>query len=156
MRNYNTPGCVYVVTVEDKKCFFMYLSRDNNLLNADVIKVFRRKYSMEETPSIDEIVSDEVDFICHTGVNAGVHLGWWKKAGRYDGDLDLRIWFRSTIDEGDVSHNWSVWMLNGPLHSVGKLPKRFYTAYIGVIIPPEYVVEWIKTGEAPLEWYPGY
>ena len=51
-----------VIISETEKRYMQYVVSDMNCLNSDVIRVFKKKYSRDNNPNIEEIVNDEVLF----------------------------------------------------------------------------------------------
>ena len=60
-RVYIKKGDVFVVKIDDKnKRYFQYITNDLKQLNSDVIRCFKKIYSIHENPSLDEIIKDEI------------------------------------------------------------------------------------------------
>lgn len=50
-------GNIFCVEVDSKhKRFFQYVANDLSQLNSSVIRVFKRKYTIDYTPDMDDIV----------------------------------------------------------------------------------------------------
>src|SRR5215211_4495716 len=112
-------GDVFSVKIDDSsQKFFQLIAFDLTQLNSDVIRAFKKKYSIETVPNFDEVVKDEVEFYAHCVTKWGVQLGFWEKVGKSSeiGSLD-HILFRDTPDYGHregeepvrVSNSWFVW-----------------------------------------------
>ena len=114
-------------------------------MNSDVIRVFNNRY--QQRPSVEEILNDTAECYLHTSVSFGVKSGSWIRVGYSDNLGSLDIWFRSSKDMGKypgqsiISYNWEVWRMNEPREFVGKLPERYYTADIGLLDPPQLIIE---------------
>ena len=158
-------GDVFVVKIDDKsKRYFQYITNDLKQLNSDVIRCFKKTYTMKENSNLDEIVKDEIFFYAHCVTKWGVKLGHWEKVGNIDdvGTFD-NILFRDTNDYGTikseesikVSHNWYVWRI-GELKStyLGKLEGEYRNAEIGLVVNPESIVYRIKNGNYDFPFYP--
>ena len=59
--------------------------------------------------------------------------------------------FRGSSDYGNssvrVSYRWYVWRPNEPYKAVGRLTPELAAAELGMVIPPDAVVERIRTGK---------
>lgn len=86
-------------------------------------------------------------------------MGLWKKVGKVIELGNQDIVFRDTNDYGQpeikVSERWYVWQMNQPFERVGKLPEKYRKSEIGVIVPPDSILERLKTGKYHFV-YPGY
>ncbi len=108
-----------VIVPNDQKRYFQYVCKDLSLLNGDVIRVFSRSYAITASPTVEEIICDEVDCYMHTAVGAGVKFGLWTYYGRNKNVGSKEVYFRDANDYGHypgeriVSHNWTVWKING-------------------------------------------
>ncbi|WP_035644067.1 hypothetical protein [Flavobacterium sp. ASV13] len=151
-------GDVFFVKInENSKRYFQYITNDLKQLNSDVIRCFKKTYSLEEKPNLDEIIKDEIFFYAHCVTKWGVKLGYWEKSGNItDVGTFEHILFRDTNDYGTirgqepikVSNSWFVWRI-GDLKStfIGKLEGDNRNAEIGIVMDPESIVHRIKTGE---------
>ncbi|WP_035651142.1 hypothetical protein [Flavobacterium sp. ASV13] len=151
-------GDVFFVKINDNsKRYFQYITNDLKQLNSDVIRCFKKVYSLNENPSLDEIIKDEIFFYAHCVTKWGVKLGYWEKAGNItDVGTFEHILFRGTNDYGTIkgqepikfSNNWFVWRI-GDLKStyLGKLKGENRNAEIGIVMDPESIVYRIKTGK---------
>lgn len=166
-RVYIKKGDVFVVKIDDKnKRYFQYITNDLKQLNSDVIRCFKKIYSIDENPSLDEIIKDEIFFYAHCVTKWGVKLGYWDKAGNITdvGTFD-HILFRDTNDYGTikgeepikVSNNWYVWKIGEQKSTyIGKLEGENRKAEIGMVINPESIIHRIKTGAYDFPFYPNY
>lgn len=151
-------GDIFFVELENgNKKYFQYIANDLTQLNSDVIRVFKKEYSLKENVNYTELLSGEIDFHAHTMINIGVKLNFFHKEGKYNVFPDTNdIVFRDTNDYGHkedeepirVSTNWHIWQINDEKFTwVGKLKGDNKNAEIGVVIPPYAIVERIKTGK---------
>ena len=93
-------GNVFCVEIKNEfKCYFQYVANDWEQLNSSVIRVFKKRYPIESTPAIDEIIQDEISFYVHTVLRAGIANGAWYKVGTSKEVGDTKnIMFRSYED----------------------------------------------------------
>lgn len=116
-RIYTKIGDIFVVYLEDGMVrYFQYVARDILQLNSDVIRVFVTKYDKDATPTIDEILNDDEDFVAHTSVNAGIKMACWEKVGNSSVIKEVHTIFRSSNDIGkkDIlksEYEWWIWKL---------------------------------------------
>ena len=151
-------GDVFSVKLdENRKRYFQYIANDWCDLNSSTIRVFKTDYPIDSEPSIEEIVSDEVEFYSHTILKFGIQDGLWEKVGKSSdvGCLDS-IMFRNTIAADPITHKsmyWYVWHLGDEKEVfIGELTKEYAKkTYDAAIFPPEQIVERIKHGRWPYE-----
>ena len=149
-------GNVFCVKLdENRKRYFQYIANDWCDLNSSTIRVFKTDYPIDSEPSIEEIVSDEVEFYSHTILKFGIQDGLWEKVGKSSdvGCLDS-IMFRSTIDIDPStlkSYNWYVWKLGDEDScSIGELNEEYaQLSDFGSVFPPECIVDRIKNHKWP-------
>jgi hypothetical protein len=165
-RTVSRIGDIFSVALDYKKRkYFQVIAFDSAQLNSSVIRVFRKEHDQTESPSLSDIVHDEVYFYAHCSTKLGVKLNLWQKVGNVMevGSLD-DIVFRGTNDYGHklgeepvkISTNWYVWKINDEkITRVGKLVGSNRSAEIGVVVNPYDIVNRIKTGEYNF-FYPGY
>ena len=118
---------------------------------------FKKVYPIHATPTLLDIVSDDVDFYAHCVTKFGIKMNLWEKVGNIsDVGGTSTILFRDTDDYGvmvgeepiKISHNWFVWHINDDKFTyVGNLEGENRKAEIGVVMPPLAIVERIKTGK---------
>lgn len=165
MRSNTKIGDVFSVQIDDNsKRYFQYIVSDLTQLNSDVIRAFKKKYPIDSTPDLLDIVQGEVEFYAHCVTKLGLKMGCWEKVGNIGivGDID-GILFRDTNDAGWkpgeevlVSHKWYVWRVNDPEFTrVGRLEGDNRRAEIGVVVTPNDIVDRMQTGRY-LFVYPGY
>lgn len=161
-------GDVFLVNIsEEKKKYFQYISNDLIQLNSDVMRVFKKVYSKDETPDVSEIIKDEIEFYAHCVTKFGIKFGLWEKVGNIQevGKTD-HILFRNTNDYGykvgqaplKISHNWHVWRITDKdFRKVGKLVGENREAEIGLVMNPMEIVHRMKTGVYEMMAnYPGF
>lgn len=145
--------------------YFQLIAFDLTQLNSDVIRAFKKVYTLDEHPTLSEIVNGEVEFYAHCVTNFGPKLSLWEKVGSIAdvGDTS-HILFRSTRDRvrepGEepiqISHRWYVWHINDEnFTDVGKLEGENRKAEIGMVLSPWDIVDRIKTGKYNF-WYPDF
>ena len=151
-------GNVFSVKLDNEvKKYFQLIAFDLTQLNSDVIRAFKKVYAIHATPTLLDIVNDDVDFYAHCVTKFGIRMHLWDKVGNISdvGELS-KILFRGTNDYGakvggeniKVSHNWFVWHINDDKFTyVGNLEGENRKAEIGVVMPPLAIVERIKTGK---------
>lgn len=121
------------------------------MLNSSVIRVFKKHYSMDYIPNMDEIVQDEVYFYAHTVLSWGIRGELWYKVGKNAdvGDVN-NIMFRETEDFGVScinSSRWYVWHIGEPISYIGRLTKETRKIDIGLVWSNANIIAKIKTGK---------
>lgn|ERR1700730_9613383 len=145
-------GDLFEVPLDDKiKKYFQFVAIDATQLNSSVIRVFKTAYPVEAQPRPDEIVRDEVDLYAHTVLKTGILQKLWKKVGKSADLGSLDVLFRGTDDTLNsqirISENWHVWKISEPPRKVGKLEGENQMAEVGTVIPPQWIVDRIRTGK---------
>ena len=157
-------GDIFVVKLDDCQKYFQYIADDMTMLNSSVIRAFREKYPLENTPDFKDVVNGEVEFYAHTSLKLGIKMGLWEKAENNPNTGSLgHILFRDTKDYGHgpgeepvkISSKWYVWKIDEEFRYVGKLQGENRNAEIGVVKSPDGIVHRIKTGEY-FGYYPGF
>lgn len=149
-----------VVLSDGSKVFFQYIGKDSCDMNTGVIRIFKHRYQQNATPSIDEIIRDDVVYYLHTFIRGGLKYGLWTKYGSSKEIGTNEIWFKDSYDYGNypgqkiVSYDWVVWKFNGHRTDVGALPSRYFQANIGLVFDPFNVLEMIESGSFDLKYYP--
>jgi len=123
-------GDVFSVKVSESDIkYFQLIAFDLTMLNSDVIRAFKKVYTLDEHPTLSEIVNGEVEFYAHCVTNFGPKLSLWEKVGSIAdvGDTshilfrDTRDWAREPGEEPiQISHRWYVWHIND---------KKFYRCW---------------------------
>ena len=142
-------GDVFEVKISDtEKKYMQYIASDLSCLNSDVVRGFAKTYSIENNPSLNEIVSDKVDFYAHCDSRAGIKLEYWTLYGNIQdvGNVGEPI-FSCTNDHGDViSYRWFVWHINEDFLSVSNDDPRLKNSHYGPVYPAEKVFFRVKNG----------
>ena len=156
MGKYLKIGDIFEVILDDKtKGYVQYIADDMTQLNSRVIRVFKKRYSVGGTPSVDEITTDDVEFYAHiTNIKYGEKGGTWRKTGKSEnvGDIKKPI-FRSTPEDitlhssSHFSKHWYVWRIGEDTQYVRPNNKLLPQSDIGMIIWPESVKERMITGK---------
>jgi len=165
-------GDVFVASLNEGKKYFQYLVSDNTQLGGDVIRVFKKKYSADENPELEDVVNGEVDFHTHVFLNVGNKEGAWEKRGNVPFGGQVNVIFRSDsymgskeeilggefkrtfaeAEERKKSANWCVWRPNEPMQFVGRLEGENTNSESGGVLPPYAVLERMETGRYPGKW----
>jgi hypothetical protein len=113
---------------------------------------------------LTEIVKSEMAFYAHCVIKWGVKINLWKKIGNVKDVGTVNVYFRGSSDSGrkvgeepiKVSERWYVWRINDERFTpVGRLPEKYQSAEIGMIVSPKDIVDLLTTDEYNF-WYPGY
>ena len=149
-------GDVFSVSLdENSKKYFQYIADDQSQLNSSVIRVFAKRYPLDDQTDPDTIIAGEVQFYAHVVVRWGLRLGSWEKVGHATEVGTSDILFRGTDDcfgkVGEervrVSHQWYVWRINGEFQRVGPLTDKYREAEIGVVVTAGDIVDRMRTGK---------
>lgn len=140
MRVYTKIGDVFKLSLSDSKTvFFQYIAKDSNCMNTDVIRVFNKLYSSDDTPEINRIISNDVCHYFHTFVSHGLKIKCWEKIGasKLIGEMDVCFKVeRDNISARLFGGKWFIWVLNGWHGSANILPDEFIEAERGCVLPP--------------------
>ncbi len=158
-------GDIFSVKIdESNKKYFQLIAFDLTQLNSDVIRAFKKVYSINSNPDLLEIVNGEVEFYAHCVTKIGLKMNFWESVGNIaNTGSTTNILFRGTNDSGSkpgeqikISHKWYIWKINdNDFTSVGKLEGENRKAEIGSVIPPDSIVHRMQTGEYDFV-YPDY
>jgi hypothetical protein len=153
-------GSIYRVPIDDNRVrYFWDVGTDHSQMGSALIVVFRREYSPSEIPVLDEVISDDVDFYCHTTILNGKKQGHWLRVGFRQVLRTFSMLFRDSNDYGNpaihISQRWYVWEPNQPFRVVGALTGDLRNAEIGVVLPPSCVVDRMRTGKYGI-FYPSF
>ena len=75
-------GNIFCMEIDNEyKCYFQYIANDRTQLNSSVIRVFKKRYSLDDNPPMDEIIKDDVLFYGHTVIKIGYLENTWYKVG---------------------------------------------------------------------------
>ena len=148
MRTYKRKNDIYEVQLADCKKYFQFIQTDSSLLGGDIIVIYSRKYDKNESPIIEDIVKDTIEYCCHTFINLGVKEGLWKKYGNTPTNIELsNIYFRNYIDEPIIRKRcWHIWQVNGAIHSFDEIPDYVVNSYVTYLFPPQSVYHKIMYG----------
>ena len=159
-------GDVFFVKIDNNnKKYFQLVAFDSTQLNSDVIRAFKKVYSLDENPELSVIINDEVSFYTHCVTKFGLKMGLWEVVGNISeiGDFS-QVVFRDTNDYGTrpgidpikISSNWHVWKINDNNFTlVGKLEGENRNSFIGLVMNPVGIVEMLK-GNKYLTNYPDF
>lgn len=150
-------GDVFSVPInETEKRYMQLIAFDLTQLNSDVVRAFKKVYPINENPSVEEVINDEIFFHAHCVTKFGVQLDLWEKVGK---NLNIgninNIIFKGTSEyarkEGEdpilISDKWYIWRINDEKFTrVGKLEGENRKAEIGLIVNPYDILERMKTG----------
>jgi hypothetical protein len=155
-----TVGSIFRVDLEPGRCkYFWCVGKDTSQLHSDLIVVFRRSYDPALPLDVEAIVADDVEFYCHVLIPIGKKLGSWKKVGFRHLDRIFPMQFRGSADYGDpsirVSERWYVWTPNRQYRDVGRLTGDLTRAELGMVMPPDSIVERMRTGRYGIQ-HPTY
>ncbi len=150
------PGDIFYVTIKGKyRRYFQYIVRDRNCFNADLIRVFKRQYDVDETPEEEAIVNDEVAFYTHTFIGNGVKLGYWDRYGKKQlpENLHLQGVLFGYFTERTPLGSWAIYSANGPMDEDTKWPGKPVEA--GELLPYNIILERLETGVDMwnMRWY---
>jgi hypothetical protein len=157
-------GDVFCVPLNNgTKKYFQYIVSDMTCLNSSVIRIFKKFYTIDENPDLNNIINDTVDFYVHVVIQWGVKLKFWEKVGNVADVGKTDVLFKSSHDfirkKGEprieISEKWSVWKINEPMQFVGKLERKYHNAEIGGVVPAYQIIERMRTGKYNMT-YPGY
>lgn len=125
-------GSVFCARFDDKfKCYLQYITDDSSLLNANVIRAFKKKYPIDYVEDIEEIVNGEIAFYTHCMVKWGLDLGELEKVGssRNLGLENLKdviwgtFWVSFPWRIPDLN-KWKLWITDGEQVEIGKLNRE--------------------------------
>lgn len=148
-------GNIFCVEIANQyKCYFQYVANDLTELNSSVIRVFKKRYPIDSSPSMEEIVKDDVYFYVHTILSIGIKEGAWYKVGtcKEIGDVE-HIYFRfySDVNYGGTgktkSNTWTVWKINEPMIFIGEMRDEYKDYNLGIIFTYSDIVSKIATGD---------
>jgi hypothetical protein len=154
-------GDVFFAKISDtKKKYFQYIADDLSQLNSYVIRGFKKEYEINDNPSIESIVSDEIIFYAHSFLRTGHKLGFWTKVGTYPYNDKPYIIFRGTNDIVrkpseelvKISDKWYIWEINGERKKIGKLTEEYKKAFYGIVYNPMDIIELLKGNNNPANY----
>ena len=153
-------GDIFCVDIGDnRKRYFQYIANDIHQLNSSTIRVFTHNYTYDDTPNMEDITTDNVEFYTHTVLKSGIQNGLWEKVGKSKdvGSFDS-ILFRSYNDVPDSiqslswytgKEGWYIWHLGeeDSLYIGKQLGDYSSISEYGSVFPPSWVVDRIKYGK---------
>ncbi|WP_289158917.1 hypothetical protein [uncultured Muribaculum sp.] len=150
-------GDVFCVEVDGKwKGYFQYIANDQSCMNSSTIRIFKKKYPVDDSPAIDDIVRDEVLFYAHTVLKFGIQDGVWSKVGKSNelGLAGLHNLYFGLADEEDANlnpidplKNWRIWKVNENWIYIGELDEHIIPLVeYGAIFPWKLINQRIKLG----------
>ncbi|MXN91464.1 hypothetical protein GR160_09505 [Flavobacterium sp. Sd200] len=159
-------GDIFSVPINEKEKRYMQLiAYDVLQLNSDVVRCFNHIFPLDNSPTIDEIINDDVLFYAHCATDFGLKLNLWTKESSSENiGSPEKILFRSTKDYGTKvgdkpirkSDNWHVWHINSKdFNIVGKLEGENQNSFIGLVFNPHGILELVKGNKYPIN-YPDY
>ena len=163
MKRIKVGDIFYLITPNTKqKRFFQFIAKDDSFMSSDVVRVFKKAYSPDSTPTVSDIINDDVESYLHTIIRWGIKLNVWYYYGNTTEIGTLLLFFRSAQDFGEhpgqvfISKRWEIWELNKPVKFVGKLPEKYYNANIGDVAGPLSALEKIEERDYVGPYYPRY
>lgn len=134
-------GNIFCMEIDNEyKCYFQYIANDRTQLNSSVIRVFKKRYSLKDNPSMDEIIKDDVLFYAHTVIKIGYLENTWYKVGTHR-------------DVGNISSicfkdrcfaPYYIWNINGPFVRVDAPTEEDKKYGLGSVFPHFCIVNKIK------------
>lgn len=137
-------GDIFCVEIDGEyKRYFQYVARDSTQLGGQVIRFFAHHYSMDEEPTMYEIIDDKIDFFALTFINVGIWYEAWYKVGKHK-------------DVGDAEHIYfrlggEYWQINHEIVKVGRGIDEFLHYPLGKVYSYVSILEKLKTGKYPGE-----
>ncbi len=159
-------GDIFSIPIsETEKKYMQLIVFDLLQLNSDVVRIFKKKYILEENPELESVIKDDILTYVHCSTDFGLKLNLWKKEGEsIEVGNPYNIIFKTADDygrkEGDeaikTSHNWHIWKIGDEKFTkVERLKEEFRNAYVGLVINPLGIVEIAKGNKYPLN-YPDF
>ena len=161
-------GDVFSVKLSDgTKGHFQFVAIDKSCLSSTVIRVFKKRYALDETPSIDEIVHGEVAFYAHTILREGIADGVLEKIGKSDfidsGHTnevifanDLKEFLSIRITPWETPRRWRTWHISQNDKQYDNLPEGIIDIVeIGDVISYTNILLRLERGYYPVG-YPEY
>ncbi|MDQ1803095.1 hypothetical protein RAH57_03800 [Chryseobacterium sp. CKR4-1] len=156
-------GDIFSIPINDEEKRYMQLiAIDLTQLNSDVVRIFEKKYFLEENPNDETIINDKILNYAHCVCDLGLKMNLWIKTGSNSNIGNIgSILFRDTDDYGvgpgeepiRISNNWFVWHINDETFTkVGKLDEKNRDSYIGIVINPLGIVEIAKGNKYPINY----
>lgn len=133
----------FVINSEEKR-YLQYVISDMSQLNSDVVRVFKKKYPISSTPSLDTITNDNILFYTHCDTKTGIKKDIWKLYGNsQEVGITDDIYFRcpetTTNKWNPDAPNWFIWNCNEDAFFVRKLTKEQKQLPLGGVYPVDFV-----------------
>ena len=143
-------GDVFEVKISDtEKKYMQYIVSDLTQLNSDVLRIFKHVYQINETPTLEEIVKDDVDYYTHGDSRFGGKMNAWTLYGNINdvGDYS-NVWFKSKRDYTNEKNedDWHVWKIGGEQNHADLRKTKELKAYLGLVNPYTSILYRLKTG----------
>lgn len=152
-------GDVFLVKIGNKRKYFQYVANDSTQLNSDVIRAFKKSYSIDENPKIEDLINQDIDFYAHCIIKMGLKMALWEKVGNISNVGEINdVLFRSASDYArkageepiKLSNNWYIWKINDrDFTKIGKLESEYKKAFIGLVMNPNGIIELLKGNKYP-------
>lgn len=76
-------GDIFCAEIDNEyKCYFQYVGKDSCMLGGALIRVFRKKYTLDANPDLMDVIKGEIGFYTYTFIQIGTKLGAWYKVGK--------------------------------------------------------------------------
>lgn len=142
-------GDIFMIKLEGCQRYFQYIVDDKSQLSSNVIKVFKKKFSLGSNPDFEELADSETECYAHTAVRIGVKQHLWEKVGKASVHDSFDAKF---IDDYDPipeigTKRWQVWILNNKRVKCDVLPNEFKNADKGAVMPPSSIHYRIQYGK---------
>ena len=161
-------GHIFSAKLSDgTKGHFQYVAIDTTNMSSTVIRVFKKRYALNETPSIDEIVHGEVAFYAHTILRVGIEDGAWEKIGKsefidseHTNDVifasDLKEFLSIRVTPWETPKRWRTWRISQKDKQYDILPEEIVNKIeIGMIFNYKNILDRLERGYYPVG-YPEY
>ena len=156
-------GDVFSVKLSDgMKWHFQYVAIDKTNMSSSVIRVFKKRYALNETPSIEEIVHGNVAFYASTILRSGIVYNAWEKIGNskfIDNERTAEIIFGNDVGlhlptdkESSITANliWRIWKINEEAHYYKFPPQELLDEIeIGYIFQHTNILDRFERGYIP-------
>jgi len=134
------------------KRYFQFIAKDELQLEANVIRIFKKCYMIDEDLDISEILSSGIDFYANVIIQVGYNLEAWNKVGNCNiGDKVEIPFFRDSTDYGKpgitISSEWRIWQpTDDEFTYVGVLDETQKKYDIGIIVRSQDIITKMTAG----------
>lgn len=150
MKRYHVGDLFEIALPDQQKVFFQYVCDDASQLGSNIIGVFQKKYGIDDSPDVQDILNGAVDFWVHVVLGLGINMHLWKFYANGSPARLPSVRFRISSDYGNPSvtksANWWVWKVGEKHQFAGNDPKLLNESEIGIVVNPKAVVERVHTG----------